>query len=218
MEDYAAARETMVDGQVRPADVTNRHVIEAMLKVPRERFVPSSKVQVAYAETQLEVAAGRQMLQPRTFAKLVDAAELQPTDFVLDVGCATGYSTAVLAMAAKAVVGIESDEALQGRAESTLSALEIDNAAVLVAPLAEGMADQGPYDVIILQGAIAVEPTALLDQLADDGRLVAIVQDHDMSSAAYFWRKTGESVSKRLVFNATAPLLAGFEGEAAFAF
>ena len=218
MDDYAVARETMVDGQVRPSDVTNRAVIDAMLQVPRERFVSASKASVAYADTSLEIAPGRKMLSPRVFAKLLDCAELGPEDSVLDVGCGTGYSSAVISLVVRGVVGIESDEALLSRAETTLSSLGLDNAAVVAAPLSEGIPDQAPFDKIIIQGAIGTEPTALLEQLAENGHLLAVVAGSGMSGAAYMWSKVGGTVSKRLAFSATASILQGFEPSPEFAF
>ncbi len=217
MQDYAAAREMMVDCQVRPSDVTRYAVIDAMLEVPRERFVPSSKRSVAYAGEAIEMASGRWLLDPRVFAKMIDAAEIGPGDAVLDVGCGLGYSSAVLSRVCQAVIAVESDEGMAKAAEETLSALGYDNAAVLNTPLVEGADSEKPFEVILVQGGVGDVPQALFDQLAEGGRLVAIWMEGSFGQVRVS-TKTGATVSHRWIFDAAAPLLPGFSKEASFAF
>ena len=217
MQDYDAAREMMVDCQVRPSDVTRYAVIDAMLQVPRERFVPSSKRSVAYAGEAIEMATGRWLLDPRVSAKMVDAAEIEPEDAVLDVGCGLGYSSAVLSRVCRAVISVESDESMAKAAEETLSALGYDNAAVLNSALGEGADSEKPFEVILIQGGVGDVPKALFDQLAEGGRLVAIWMEGSFGQVRVS-TKTGDAVSHRRIFDAAAPLLPGFSKEASFAF
>jgi len=217
MQDYAAAREMMVDCQVRPSDVTRYAVIDAMLEVPRERFVPSSKRSVAYAGEAIEMAEGRWLLDPRGFAKMVDVAEIDSEDAVLDVGCGLGYSSAVLSRVCRAVISIESDEGMAKAAEESLLALGYDNAAVLNTPLNEGADSEKPFDVILVQGGVGDVPQALFDQLAEGGRLVAIWMESSFGQVRVS-TKTGDAISHRWIFDAAAPLLPGFSKDVAFAF
>jgi len=218
MQDNAAAREMMVDCQVRPSDVTRDGIVDAMLRVPRERFVPSSKRSVAYAGEAVEIAKGRWLLDPRVFAKMIDAAEIEPTDSVLDIGCGLGYSSAILASQCRAVIAVESDEGMAKSAENTLSELGLDNVAVLTGELSAGAPSEQPYEVIIVEGGIAGPPQALFEQLTDGGRLIAIWMDGGSFGRAQVSVKTGETISTRWAFDATAPILPGFAAEPSFAF
>ncbi|MEM1344987.1 MAG: protein-L-isoaspartate O-methyltransferase [Pseudomonadota bacterium] len=217
MLDFAAAREAMVDCQVRPADVTRYSIIEAMLWAPRERFVPKSRRAIAYAEAEVEVAPGRALLEPRVFAKMLEAAAVTPKDLVLDLAPATGYSTAVLARLAEAVVAVEPDGALARKAQQAMADLEVDNAVVASGDPTEGDAAHGPYDVIFLGGAVERIPETLFDQLGQDGRLIAILRQGAAGRCALYTR-TASGISDRTVFDATAPLIAGFEAPPAFEF
>lgn len=216
MSDYAVQRENMVESQVRPSDVTDRRILRAMAKLPREVFVPSKLRATAYrdADTVLspadETGLARAMLAPRVAAKLIQLAAVEESDIVLDIGCLTGYSTAVLAELAQTVVGLESDAAMAERASALLLELSIDNAVVETGVLAEGVPSEGPYDVIMLEGAVSEVPANLLDQLKDGGRLVAI-EGHERYGRACLWRRVGENFDCRVAFNAVAALLPGFE-------
>jgi len=152
--DYKSRRTMMVDTQVRPSDVTKFPIIDALLAVPREEYVPDSKREAAYIGENVDLEDGRVMLEARTFAKMLDAVDVQPTDVVLDLACGLGYSTAVLAHMAEFVVAIEDDVTRAEEAQAILSAQGVDNAAVFEGTLTEGAAKNGPYDVLILQGAV----------------------------------------------------------------
>ncbi|WP_411838640.1 protein-L-isoaspartate O-methyltransferase family protein [Paracoccus sp. ME4] len=215
MSDFAARRTMMVDTQVRPADVTKFPVIEAMLTIPREDFVPASRRAVAYTGENLDIGRGRVLLEPRTLAKLVDALDIQPDELVLDLACGLGYSAAVVARMAEAVVAIESDAELAAEAETRLSEAGIFNVAVLRAELTEGAPKQGPYDVILVEGAVEEIPAAIVDQLREGGRIAALFTEGALGVARIGTRKGGV-IGWRYAFNARAPMLPGFERQRGF--
>jgi len=215
MSDFAARRTVMVDTQVRPSDVTKFPIIEAMLAVPREQFVPESLAEAAYVGAPLDVG-GRVMLEPRTFAKILDALALGPGDVVLDLGCGLGYSAAVIARMADTVVAVEADEALVNEAQRLLSEYGADNAAVIAGPLDEGAAKHGPYDAIVIEGGAEEVPVGLCDQLKEGGRIAAVFLDGELGTVRIGTRHGG-GVSWRYAFNAGAPLLDGFARTREFA-
>ena len=221
--DFDEQRVKMVDGQVRTTDVSDAAVLAAMLSVPREEFVPPRLRQLAYIDEDIEVAAAdgdrpaRYLMEPSPFAKLLQLARLRPSDFVLDVGCATGYSSAVLSRIAGFVVALESDPTLAERAGASLSRLGYDNVAVVHGPLSGGHSSEAPYDVIFLEGAVDQVPQALLDQLRDGGRLIAVVGEGN-SGRATLYRKDDGVFSSRPAFNAAVEPLAEFRVAPAFEF
>ncbi len=217
MSGFEAARRQMVDCQVRPSDVTQYAIIDAMLTVPRERFVPKAKREIAYAGIAVEVAEGRVLLDPRVFSKMLEAAQIGPDDVVLDVACGTGYSTAVIAQMAATVVAVEGDAGLAALARDTLADLEVHNAVVEERAPTEGAPEAGLYDAILVNGGVEQVPDALSAQLKQGGRLVALFQDGDIGQCRVLTR-TGEGVTSRWIFDAVAPVLPGFERERSFEF
>lgn len=217
MTDFSAARHAMVDCQIRPSDVTRYAIIEAMLWAPRELFVAKAWRDVAYAGAEVELAPGRVMLEPRTFAKMLEVAAIGSGDLVLDLAPGTGYSTAVIARMAEAVIAIEPDAELAARAQPLLAELEVDNAVVSHGAPASGDAAHGPYDVIFVNGSVETLPEALVAQLKEGGRLVALFRQGGVGQCCLLTR-AGGGVSRRYVFDADAPLLEGFELSAEFAF
>lgn len=216
MTDYAARRKLMVDTQVRPSDVTKFPIIEAMLSVPREAYVPEAQREAAYMGENLDIGGSRVLLEPRSLGKLLDALDIQPTDMVLDLGCGLGYSSAVIACLAEAVVAVESDEAMAKDAQSRLSGTGVDNVAVLHRDLTMGAAKHGPYDTIVLQGAVEAVPDAILAQLKVGGRIGCIFMEGALG-VARIGHKSASGVTWRYAFNASAPVLTGFEKTAEFA-
>lgn len=216
MTDFATRRTMMVDTQVRPSDVTKFTIIEAMLSVPREVYVPADKREAAYVGEHVTLGQGRVVMDPRTLAKLLDALDIQQGETVLDLGCGLGYSTAVIARMAEAVVAVEEDETLASEAQRTLSAQGVDNAAVVVGKLAEGAAKAGPYDVITVQGAVEMVPEALLAQLKEGGRIGCLFMEGTLGVARVGYKRDG-AVTWRYAFNASAPVLPGFAKQRAFA-
>ncbi|MEM9148516.1 MAG: protein-L-isoaspartate O-methyltransferase [Pseudomonadota bacterium] len=217
MTQTETARTAMVDCQIRPSDVTRYPIIDAFLWAPREQFVPRTKRAVAYAGVEIEVAAGRVLLEPRVLAKMLEAAAISNGDLVLEIAPGTGYSTALIARMAEAVIAIEPDAGLASQAQQSLAHLEVDNAVVSQGLAVEGDAAHAPFDVIFVNGAVETLPETLTDQLRDGGRLVAIFAGDGRSQCRVMTR-SGSALSERYVFDAAAPVLDGFSRPADFSF
>jgi protein-L-isoaspartate(D-aspartate) O-methyltransferase len=217
MIDMAAARRTMVDCQVRTADVTDLALIAAMLTVPREQFVPAAHVGVAYLDRDVPVAAGRALLKPMVLAKLIQAAGVRAGDHVLDVGCASGYGAAVLARIAGSVVALDQDTALTDWAAKNTAALGAANVAVKTGALTAGWQQSAPYDAILLEGATEIVPELLGRQLKPDGCLVCVL-GRTRPGKAMVYRLVEGGLSGRPVFDAAAPMMPGFVAPQAFVF
>lgn len=221
--DFSERRVKMVDGQIRTTDVTSAPLIEAMLTVPREDFVGAGQRDLAYIDEDIRISDGangggaRYLMEPSPLAKLLQLAEIDASDSVLDVGCGSGYSAALLSRLARSVVALESDPALAETAKSTLSSLGCQNVTVITGPLPQGHAAKAPYDVIFVGGSVEEVPPALLDQLADGGRLV-VVEGQGNSGVARLFFKAGGVVTGRRAFNAAIKPLPGFERAHAFEF
>lgn len=207
----------MVDCQVRPSDVTKYTVIDAMLSVPKERFVPSRYRDVAYAGEQIPISQDRVILDPRVTAKMLDNAEIGPDDLVLDVGCGHGYTTALLAHMADFVVGIDADDDLVKHASENLAELEIDNVVIETTALNLGAPSHAPYDVIFIEGAVEHVPDAFEAQLKEGGRIIAIFAERGVGQCRV-GQKSGNGITWRRAFDATAPVIPGFKMEKAFEF
>lgn len=222
MTDFAEARQMMVEGQVRTYDVTDLRILAAMLEVPREHFVPEDKRALAYADRDLPVtnALGgrtpRYLLKPAVLARLIQGAEVVETDRVLDVGCASGYSSAVLAKLAGSVVALEEDSHLAAIAKEKLAAIGAANVTVMVGPLVAGAPAQAPFDVILLNGATEIVPRNLCRQLNEGGRLACVFGR--APGRATIYRSASGHVTGQPAFDAAAPLLPGFAKPAEFVF
>jgi protein-L-isoaspartate(D-aspartate) O-methyltransferase len=222
MSDFSLQRLNMVESQVRPSDVTDQRIIRALLEVPRELFVPGQLAPLAYIDDPVPVTApgsgpARCLLPPRTLAKLLQLLEIGPHSVVLDVGCATGYSTAVLARLAQRVVALEAEHDLVRATTATLQKLGVDNAEVIEAPHAGGAPAEGGFDAILVNGAVPSVPQALLDELADGGRLAAMIRRGPVCRAQV-WRRAGHTVDSQPAFEGNAAPLPGFEEPAEFVF
>ena len=212
---FDALRVKMVDGQLRTTDVTSHTVLDAFLIVPRELFVPAAKLGLAYLDADIDLGNGRFVMEPAPLAKLVQLAEIRSLDRVLVVGCGAGYGAAIVARIADHVVALESDSALASAAKSNLGAAGISNAEVICGALTSGAAEKGPYDVILLEGAVDTVPAALSAQLSEGGRLVAVAGE-GLSGVASVHVKSGKSLSARRGFNLSVKPLPGFRAEPAF--
>lgn len=217
MSKYKEARVAMVDCQVRPSDVTRYPVIEAMLNIPREEFVPSDMKAIAYAGQHIALPSGRVVMEPRTLGKMLDAAAVRNEDLVLVVGAGLGYEAAVLGRMAEAVIALEADENLAAEATRILSEQDAVNVVVETGDLAAGVAAHGPYDLIFVNGGVETVPDGLTGQLKAGGQIVAIVAQNG-ASQCQVGTATDRGVTWRRAFDATAPLLPGFEREKVFEF
>lgn len=223
MMDFETARAKMVDGQVRTTDVTSHSVLKAFLSVPREAFVPDNVKQVAYMDEDLQICpakdglAARYLLKASPIAKMLQLVAVTKDDLVLEVGGATGYVSAILSELAGSVVSLESDPELSAKATETLAALGYVNVVTVAGPLEQGHAAQAPYDVIFINGAVEGVPQALLDQLADGGRLIAVV-GYGNAAKASVYRRDGKGVSAATFFNASLKPLPGFAKAKEFVF
>lgn len=219
--DFSARRVKMVDGQVRTTDVTDAALLDAMLEIPREAFIGSASPDLAYIDEDIRVASSdagpRYLMEPSPMAKLIQLTEVGPLDKVLDVGCGTGYSTAVLSKIAQSVIALESDSALAEAAAATLATLGCANAEIVQGPLRDGHAAGAPYNVIFIGGSVEEVPETLRSQLAEGGRLVA-VEGHGHTGVARLFLKTTGVVTGRRAFNAAIKPLPGFERSHVFEF
>ena len=215
MTDYANRRTMMVDTQIRPSDVTKFPIISAMLSVPRENFVPRDKREAAYMGDNIDLGGNRTILDPRTFAKMLDALDIQPTDFVLDIGMGLGYSAAVLSQLGEAVVAVEDDQTRFDEASEALGDFGADNVIPHLGELAEGAAEHGPYDVILIQGAVEHVPDTVLAQLKDGGNIACLFAEGALGTVKIGYKLDGR-MDWRASFNAGAPTLEGFQRHRAF--
>ena len=216
--DYTKVRLNMVESQLRPNQVINEQLLEAFGAVPRESFVEDSAQHFAYLDEDIRVGAGRYLMEPRVLGRLLQVADVQPDDMVLVVGCNSGYSAALLGHLATTVVALESDHELVARASALLQELGADNVVLVEGPLKDGYAKQGPYSLILIDGGVEEVPEALAGQLADGGRLLAVIQDEQGVDRATLMRRDGEIVSSRYLFDASVPLLSEFTREKGFVF
>ena len=215
--DYAALRMKMVDGQIRTTDVTSHPVLNAFLAVRREDFVSDRRKPVAYIDNDVEIAPGRYLMAPSPLAKMLQLAEIRPTDHVLDLGAGTGYTSALLGRLAGSVVALESDAGLAAAAKANIEAIGLPNVSVVTGDLPAGHPAKAPYDLIIVGGAVEELPEALFDQLKEGGKLVAIV-GRGLSSGARIYVREGGTQSERFAFNASVRMLPGFEKSREFQF
>jgi len=220
MSGFSTARQNMVDCQVRPSDVTDNRIIDAMLEVPREAFVPQNQRPLAYLDLDLDVGdAGskRFLIKAAVTARMLQAAEIKATDKVLVVGCATGYAAAIVAQFAGEVTATEGDPALAAKAKAALSDIGLGRVTVATAAAADGHAANAPYDVIVLNGATEIAPEGLYRQLRDGGRLVGVFAMTQPPRATMVTH-SHEDYGTRALFDAVAPVLPGLERRPAFVF
>lgn len=216
--EYATARDNMIDCQLRTNKVTEDRLLDAFAEVPRELFVPEARRGFAYVDEDIAIGSGRHLMEPMVLARLLQAAAIEPGDVVLDVGAGTGYASAIAARLAATVVALESAEGLAAQANDRFQELGIDNAVVVTGPLTEGYAKQAPYNVILVNGAVASVPEVIAAQLAEGGRLVTVVKAGEGQGKATLVQCIGGHPSSRVIFDAGTPRLAGFEPVAGFQF
>lgn len=216
--DFTASRRTMIDCQILPNRVTDAQVINAFENLPRENFVPTSKRSLTYIDEAIALGDGRFLMEPMVAAKMLQELGLKASDVALSIGCGTGYSVALLGRIVDTVVAVEEDSGLIHQASKNLADLGVDNVAIIEGPLNSGAPKQAPYDVIFFDGAVAEIPDAISDQLAEEGRLIAMVEKPGGICSAHIMTRHHGVVSGRDLFEAGTPALPNFEREAAFSF
>jgi protein-L-isoaspartate(D-aspartate) O-methyltransferase len=215
--DFSTARRNMIKCQIRPNKVVDEALLSSMGEAPREQFLPDALRAVAYVDEDLKLNEERRMMEPMVLARLLQELALTPGDAVLDIASGTGYAAAVMARLAGAVFALESDPDLQGRATELFGELALDNIVPVEGVLSAGCAEHAPFNAILIEGAVDAVPAAILDQLAEDGRLIAIVMENGIGRATLF-RKNGGHLSRRAMFDANAPVLKAFQNPAGFTF
>lgn len=216
MFDYKLARKTMLESQIRTNDVTDKRIHEAFLSVPRECFVPKSKQALSYSDRHIEIGEERFMLRPRDFAKMLEAADIKSEDIVLSIGAGRGYEIAVLSQLAETVIAVEQDANLAAKSTELLDNCGTSNSAVIVSDMRAGTPEHGPFDLIFVTGAISEIPKTWIQQLTDNGRIVACITDGHIGRVKVF-HKSGDSLGEKTVFDANVPVLPGFARKLAFA-
>jgi protein-L-isoaspartate(D-aspartate) O-methyltransferase len=217
VSDFATARASMIDCQLRPNEVNDDRIISAIRAIPREAFVPKAKRSIAYVDEDIAVCDGRYLMEPVIFARLLVAADIKASDLVLDIGCATGYSSAVIAGLCDAVVALEEHDELAQMAEKKLAEQDIMNVAVVKGDLTKGVAKQGPYDVIYIEGAVDEVPAALVKQLKEGGRLLCVLLEGGVGRGHIIEMKDGIPAGRNL-FDANVEPLVGFQKAEGFVF
>lgn len=218
MPSYATARKNMVDCQIKPNKVTDDTLLQALENLPREEFVPPHMQGFAYIDEDIDLGNGRYMQEPMVLARLIQEAHVGKDDVVLDIGCGSGYSTAVLSCMASTVVGIEQDERLAAQADEMLKALDLTNTVIFQSDLIDGYAEQAPYDVIFINGSIPSVPPIILEQLVDGGRLVTVIAEQGAPGQAVVYTRVRDVVSEKVIFDAATPFLKEFEQQDHFVF
>jgi protein-L-isoaspartate(D-aspartate) O-methyltransferase len=215
---YHSARLNMVESQVRPNKVSDPAIIEAMLVVPRERFVPAALRGIAYVDEDIPLGGGRYLMEPMVLGRLLQAAAIAPGDVVLDVGCGSGYASAVMARLARSVVALEEDATLARQCAAALAEFPVPNLTLVEGKLATGYPARAPYNVILINGAVAAIPPAIAGQLANGGRLVTVLQDGAGMGKAVLMSRVDDAFGQRIVFDAGTKLLPGFAAQPGFVF
>ncbi len=208
--EFSVARYNMVESQIRPNGITDLALISALGEVAREKFVGSANRSIAYLDEDMPIGNGRYLLEPMVFGRLLQLAEIKINHLVLDIGPGSGYSSAIIARLAESVVGIEQDKELCELAGETLLELGVTNAAIICGDHAKGVPDEAPFNIIVINGQISEVPKTLTDQMADGGRLVAIVGEKNRGKITLV-EKQGDKLSSWSAFDASAPMLTGFE-------
>ena len=216
---FSQARQTMVDCQIRPTKVTDENIIDAFATVPREAFVGRNQRAIAYVDEDLPLPGGRCMMEAMVLARLIQALAVGKDDNVLVVGAATGYGAAIMARLAGSVIAVETRTQMVEKAQETLVSIGTDNAVAIKGRLTEGFANEGPYDAILIEGAVETMPERILEQLGNGGRLVAVWRPEDAAvGVASIWTKAGNGFVRKPLFDAQVPVLDEFRCKRDFVF
>lgn len=218
MNAFARARRNMIDNQLRPNQVLDPRVLGAMDAVPRELFLPKPLRGIAYSDDDIHLPDGGHLIEPLTFARMVQAADIQPSDVVLVIGCDTGYCAAVVAQLAATVIALQANDGMAARMQKALDEQMVGTAVVAVeAEPIEGCPDQAPFDAILVLGSLTSLPDGLTTQLAPSGRLVAIIRQGRIGRLS-LWTKVGDVLGRRELADVAIPALPAAHTPPRFAF
>ncbi len=220
MTDFSKARINMIDGQIHPSGVVDNRILNSFASTPRELFVPERLKEVAYNDDNLDIGQGRYLLEPMVHAKMLQAVLPNDSDVVLDIGSASGYSSAILAPMVATVIALENNKRQRDKAAKLWQKLDICNIALVDGKLEDGVADQAPYSLIIINGAVSEVPKNILNQLDKGARLITIVKEtgQSMGMVTIFLKDDTGNISSRELFSASSPFLKGFEEKTKFNF
>lgn len=220
MTDFAQARTNMVDCQIHTSGVVNSDILNVFEELPREIFLPQERSALAYCDEDIVIGGRLYMMEPMVHARLLEEAGIKKDDVVLDIGCASGYSTAVLSTLASTVLAVEEDEGLLNAAESVWNSVGANNVVPIKGSLAEGNPDNAPYDVIFINGAVGEIPLNIVSQLRPQGRLFCIVKPlgEKIGKATMVQHLGEDRISAHVLFDAATPYLTGFEPKPGFKF
>lgn len=218
MTEFGAARAHMIESQLRPNKVTDARVLGAFGGIRRELFVPDHLRVVAYIDEDLPLGGGRYLMEPMVVARLLQTAQIERTDKVMIIGAGTGYEAALAAALARSVIALEEDPEFARRARAALVEHSIASVSVVEGPLPQGYRPRAPYDVVLFCGAVAEVPSEIDAQLAEGGRVLAVVKSASGIGRATLWARTGGVMARRVLFDAATQLLPGFVPKPAFAF
>ncbi len=214
MNNAQTSRINMVHNQILPNKITSQPLVEALTSIPREHFAPRDLKSVAYLDSDLPLGNKRYLINPMVLSRLIQEADITSDSVVLDIACGSGYSTAILATLAHKVIALEEDNELAATAKSALNQLGITNTIIISADLTNGHPDGGPYDAIIINGAVSKVPQGILDQLADGGRLACVIAVTPHIGYAVLYERQGDTFLQRRLFDASVATLAAFKERA----
>ena len=220
MTDFELARKNMVDCQIRPSSVVNPVLLKSFEDIPREIFVPEKLQHIAYSDENIDIGQGRFLMEPATHAKLLQEANLKENDIVLDVGVGSGYSSAILSSNVSTVISLEVNKRQMDKATRLWSELDLCNIALVESSLNNGESKHAPYSLIVINGAVPEVPQIILDQLADNGRLVTIIKSpkQTIGKATIFAKDSHGHISSEPLFEAGVPYIKGFDTKTSFQF
>ena len=207
----------MIEGQIKPIGGMQKNILQAFSSVNRDDFVPQNLKENCYSEKNLFLKRDRFVLKANLIAKIISALNISNEENVLVIGSSTGYSSAIISRLAETVISIEEDQELLDFSEEAIKKNGIDNIVFINNAMIEGCSEQGPFNAIIIEGAIDEVPAKILNQLEDNGRLIAMVNDNGISNVIEYQKKN-DTFTDRFIFSCSAPKLKSFDKRKSFSF
>ncbi len=214
--DFYTLRKNMVDSQLKPNKIVNKNLIDAFLRVPREIFLSKKIINQSYVDDNIDLTKNRYMLNPMIISRLIQALNVKQNDTILVLGSNVGYSSVILSYLCNTVIGIEAIKSFYEFSTSVLMKLDVNNVAIIKGKIEYGFPDQHPYDNILIEGGVNFVPERILNQLADNGKLVTVEVDEGNIGKAVIFKKQKNNYSKSFLFDANVPLLDVFKKKYSF--